>query len=157
MKMNGSNSYSKEQSAKGATKLTAKQETLCQLIALQGHDQSEAYRQAYDVSLDTLPATVWSEASRLVANPKVAARIAELLAAYQERTMVSAEEVIQELKQVGMATVTSDVRPSDKVAALDKMAKILGLYRDPEKDWDAQAVQITKVTVVLDQGSSTLP
>ena len=71
--------------------------------------------------------------------------------------MVSAEEVIQELKQVGMAAVTGDVRPSDKVAALDKMAKILGLYRDPEKDWDAQAVQITKVTVVLDQGSSTAP
>jgi hypothetical protein len=152
MKVNGSNSYSKEQAAKGATKLTAKQETLCQLIALQGHDQSEAYRQAYDVSLDTLPATVWSEASRLVANPKVAARIEELREAYQERTMVSAEEVIQELKQVGMATVTSDVRPSDKVAALDKMAKILGLYRDPEKDRDAQAVQITKVTVVLDRG-----
>ena len=60
-------------------KLTAKQETLCQLVALEGLDQSEAYRQAYDVSLDTLPATVWSEASRLVANPKVAARIAELL------------------------------------------------------------------------------
>jgi len=99
-----------------------------------------------------LPATVWSEASRLVANPKVAARIAELLAAYQERALCSAEEIIQELKQVGMATVTSDVRPSDKVAALDKMAKILGLYRDPEKDRDAQAVQITKVTVVLDQG-----
>ena len=51
-----------------------------------------------------------------------------------------------------MASVTGDVRPSDKVAALDKMAKILGLYRDPEKDRDAQAVQITKVTVVLDQG-----
>mgnify|MGYP000126649006 CR=1 FL=1 len=59
---------------------------------------------------------------------------------------------IQELKQVGMASVTGDVRPSDKVAALDKMAKILGLYRDPEKDRDARAVQITKVTVVLDQG-----
>ena len=71
--------------------------------------------------------------------------------------MVSAEEVIQELKQVGMATVTSDVRPSDKVAALDKMAKILGLYRDPEKDRDAQAVQITKVTVVLVQGSIIVP
>ena len=157
MKVNGSNSYSKEQAAKGATKLTAKQETLCQLIALQGHDQSEAYRQAYDVSLDTLPATVWSEASRLVANPKVAARITELREAYQERAMVSAEEVIQELKQVGMAAVTGDVRPSDKVAALDKMAKILGLYRDPEKDRDSQAVQITRVTVVLDQGSITVP
>lgn len=140
----------KKLAPKGAAKLTVKQETFCQLIALEGLDQSEAYRQAYDVSLDTLPTTVWSEASRLVVNPKVAARIAELREAYQERALCSAEEVIKELMQVGMATVKGDVRPSDKVAALDKMAKILGLYREPDRD--SQSTQITQVTVILDHG-----
>jgi hypothetical protein len=45
----------REPAATAATKLTAKQGTLCQLITLESLDQSEAYRQAYDVSLDTLP------------------------------------------------------------------------------------------------------
>ena len=74
-----------------ATKLTAKQEALCQLIELQGVDQSEADRQAYDVS----STTVWSEASRLVAKPKVAARIAELRAGCQKRAKVTADGVLQ--------------------------------------------------------------
>ena len=78
-----------------ATKLTAKQEALCQLIELQGVNQSEADRQAYDVSSTTLPTTVWSEASRLVAKPKVAARIAELRAGCQERAKVTADGVLQ--------------------------------------------------------------
>ena len=106
---------------------------------------------------ETSNSTVNDNAYTLAHHTDIAPRIAGLRAQIQERALCSAEEIIQELKRVGMATVAADVRPSDKVAALDKMAKILGLYRDPEKDWDAQAVQITKVTVVLDQGSSTLP
>ncbi|HAI99299.1 MAG TPA: hypothetical protein DCL97_01390, partial [Dehalococcoidia bacterium] len=58
----------------------------------------------------------------------------------------------QELKQVRMATVTGDVRPSDEIAALDEMAKILGLYRDDDKNRDTDSVPISKVTVVLDRG-----
>jgi hypothetical protein len=141
--MSADNDSGRQLAAQGAAKLTAKQETLCQLIALDRLDQSQAYRQAYEVSLDTLPATVWSEASRLVANPKVAARIAELRADCQERALVTADGVLQELKQVGYAAVKGDVRPADKVAALDKMSKILGLYRDDRADRDQQPVVTT--------------
>ena len=51
-----------------------------------------------------------------------------------------------------MATVTGDVRPSDEIAELDDMAKILGLYRDDDKNQDTDSVQISKVPVVLDRG-----
>ena len=50
--------------------------------------------------------------------------------------------------------VKGDVRPADKVAALDKMAKVLGLYRDDRSDRDQRPV-VTNVNVVLnhaDQG-----
>ena len=65
--------------------------------------------------------------------------------------MVTAADVLQELKQVGYAAVKGDVRPADKVAALDKMSKILGLYRDDRADRDQRPV-VTHVTVVLNRG-----
>ena len=61
-----------------------------------------------------------------------------------------ADDILRELKQVGFAAVQENVRPADKVSALDKMGKILGLYRDNRPD--GVQVQITKVTVVLNHG-----
>jgi hypothetical protein len=54
--------------------------------------------------------------------------------------------------QVGYAAVKGDVRPADKVAALDKMAKVLGLYRDERADRDQRPV-VTNVTVVLNHAA----
>ena len=65
--------------------------------------------------------------------------------------MVTADDVLQELKQIGFAAVKGDVRPADKIAALDKMSKILGLYRDDQGDRDQRPV-VTQVTVVLNHG-----
>ena len=53
-------------------KLTSKQERFCQLIA-GGSDQSTAYREAFNSNGKA--STVHSEASRLMKNPKVAARV----------------------------------------------------------------------------------
>ena len=55
------------------------------------------------------------------------------------------------LKQVAYAAVKGDVRPADKVAALDKMSNILGLYRDDRADRDQRPV-VTHLTVVLNRG-----
>jgi len=57
--------------------------------------------------------------------------------------------------QVGYAAVKGDVRPADNVAAPDRMAKVLGLYRDDRADRDQRPVRVTNVNVVLnhaDQG-----
>ena len=66
--------------------------------------------------------------------------------------MVTADDIIDQLKQVGFAEVEGRaIRPADKVAALDKMAKVLGLYRDGRSDRDQRPV-VTQVTVVLNHG-----
>ena len=57
--------------------LTHKQEHFAQLVA-SGLTQSDAYKQAYDVSPDTLPGTVVQDASHLAAHPNVSPRIQEL-------------------------------------------------------------------------------
>ena len=64
------------------TGLTAKQERFAQLVAA-GATQSDAYRQAYDVSPDTHRDTVIEDASHLAAHPNVSPRIQELKATYQ--------------------------------------------------------------------------
>ena len=129
--------------------LTPKMERFAQLIALEGLSQSEAYRHAYNVSPDSDPATTWQNASHMAT--KVKPRIAELRAASQERAVVTAAEILDKLKAIGFAEVEGPLRWSDKVAALDKMAKILGLYRDTEVQQPRAA--ITQVTVVLHHGA----
>jgi len=54
-------------------KLTGKQSAFVQGI-LKGLSQSDAYRQAYDAE-NMSPTSIWEEASRLCANPKVGSRI----------------------------------------------------------------------------------
>ena len=167
------------------TKLTARQESFCQHL-VDGLNQTEAYEAAgYSVD-NKLPATVYQAASRLAANSKVIARIQELRDAVQERALVTAVDILTELKGIGMAdlsqlvswdkdsvtvkdsddlppeltrlvsevsqTVTKDggtvkIKLHDKIAALDKMAKTLGMYE--EKKTPDTSVTITKVTVVL--------
>lgn len=57
--------------------LTAKQEAFC-LAFIEESNAAVAYRRAYDVGERTLAQTVWTEASKLLACPKIAARVAEL-------------------------------------------------------------------------------
>lgn len=57
--------------------LTAKQEAFCRAYIETGN-ASEAYRRSYDVGADTKPETVWQEASRMMADPKVGARVEAL-------------------------------------------------------------------------------
>ena len=52
------------------------------------------------------------------------------------------------------APMAQPVRASDKIAALDKKAKIHGLYRDNRGDGDNQPIRITHVTVILPGGES---
>jgi len=56
--------------------LTGKQEKFCQSI-VQGSNQSDAYRQAYDVSRST-PKSVNENASQLMRNVKILSRVREL-------------------------------------------------------------------------------
>ena len=56
--------------------LTPKQERFAQLIALVGLNQSDAYREAYNVGIDTSGPTVNQNAYRLMQHAEIALRIA---------------------------------------------------------------------------------
>ena len=146
------NNGAMELASTGGVKLTSQQEHFARLIAVDGLKQSEAYRQAYNVSPDSAPETTWSHASRLAADDKVQARIAELREATQAQMTVSREKIIEELGKVAFADVpTETVKASDKVNALDKISKVAGFYREGQRE-PQHPIQVTHVTVVLDRG-----
>ena len=186
---NNNNSHSKLV-PQGALKLTAKQEAFAQAI-FAGKSQADAYRQSYDASGMT-PKQVYEEASKLVRHPKVAQRIAELQSVTRHETQVDANDIAEELKRIGFASLegigewskdgfilkdSSDIPPEvaaavseiqeirhrdgtvgmrlklyDKLAALDKLAKLCGLYREDKQERDNRPINITRVVIQFPDG-----
>lgn len=133
------------------TGLTFQQDAWSRAVALAGLNESDAYRATYHPSPNCQPTTINEEASRLAHNPLIAARIAELKASLEAKTVTDAAAILTELKTIGMAAVSGPVRAADKVAALDKMAKVLGLYKEDRRN-DERRPAITHITVVLSHG-----
>lgn len=83
--------------------LTPKQESFCQKYIETGN-ASEAYRQSYDAG-KMLPKTVWEEASRLLADPKVSARVDELGGKHLRRHEVTVDRVIAEYARLAFLDI----------------------------------------------------
>ncbi len=88
----------------GRKELTEKQENFCNYYLDTEGIASEAYRMAYDTE-NMKQETVWSNASRLLASSKVAARIEELRKERRKATEVQRATV----ERVLMDIVTADI------------------------------------------------
>lgn len=86
------------------TQLTPKQEKFCQVYVDSGIE-SYAYRQAYNAE-KMKPETVWSNASRLLKDSKVTARVKEIRAERAEETKVDRARCEEELMSIATASVT---------------------------------------------------
>lgn len=82
--------------------LTQKQEDFCQYYVAY-RNASTAYRQIYDVGPSTKPATVYRSATTLLAHPDVAARIEELRALAESKTVMRARELFGDLLDIAAA------------------------------------------------------
>ena len=103
--------------------LTPKQETFVQKI-IEGCSQADAYRFAYSTAKMS-DKTIWENASRLMADSKVKARVQEL------RDKISTESVMSAQKRLEWLTgVIKDAeeRTENKLKAIDIMNKMQGEY-----------------------------
>lgn len=98
-------------------RLTEKQEKFCQSYIDTDGNASEAYRMAYDTS-NMKPESVWTNASQLLSNTKVALRIDEIRAERAEDTRIERTRV----ERVLMDIVTAD--PNDLYIIDSKTGKI---------------------------------
>jgi phage terminase small subunit len=105
--------------------LTLKQERFAQEVVITGN-QSEAYRIAYNVGENTKPETIWQAASRLLADAKVSARVAELKAQAAERAMVTVASLTAELDEA-RALAKEVANPAAMTGATMGKAKLHGL------------------------------
>ena len=124
----------KPRKAGGATdpnKCTAREEEFC-LKFMELLNASEAYRQTHNVKPTTKQSSVHVAASKLMAKPKIAQRIAELQEINRIRMTVSVESITQEL--IGAQDLaTRTANPSALVSALMGKAKLHGLIVDQSK------------------------
>ncbi|KRB22686.1 terminase small subunit [Mesorhizobium sp. Root172] len=120
--------------------LTPKQEAFC-LAYVQTGNASEAYRRSYDVAGETKPETIWSEASRLVADPKVSARIMELQERARDIALVSVGSLTDELEKARSHAMADPKGAAAAVSAIMGKAKLHKLL-DEEKSTANVAVTV---------------
>ena len=121
--------------------LTAKQEQFAKNI-VEGMSQADAYRNAYP-NQNMSDKTIWECASKLLKNPKVSTRVAELRDKMAKPTIMSAQERLEFLTEIikGLKgevsvqvidgeTVEVELPTSlkNKLSAIDIMNKMQGEY-----------------------------
>lgn len=104
---------------------------------------SRAYRLAYRVKPDTLPSSVWVNASKLLADAKVAQRVQELREKAAERAGITIQNRIAELE-----TNLTLARELEQVSAANQaimgQARIAGMFKDTSEN------RGMSVTIVID-------
>ena len=103
--------------------LTAKQEQFVQNI-IQGMSQADAYRSAYNCQKMS-DKTIWEKASRLLADGKVTARVAELRDQLAKPSIKTAQERMEWLTAI---MDSNEETTSDKLKASDQLNRMEGLY-----------------------------
>src|SRR5689334_10456866 len=78
-----------------ALMLTAKREKFCQEMIKPKADQSKAYRAAFDTK-DMKAKTIHNEASKLMKDPEITTRIAELMKPAVEKVQLTLEQWVED-------------------------------------------------------------
>lgn len=146
--IDGGKETSGKRVAKGKTKqksptnretgLTAKQEAFAQEI-MAGSNYTAAYRAAFNAS-GMADGTVWSEAHKLAAHPKVTARLEQLRAAKEAerrtQALSLAEFVIAGWRELAQSKIVHDdgtveeIPPAVRTRNLELIGKHLGMFVD---------------------------
>ena len=90
-----------------ARPLTPKQERFCEEYLIDCNGTQAAIRAGY------AKANADKQASQLIGNTRVAAYLAKLMGAQSKRVLVTADEVVGELKKLGFANLQDYVRVTD--------------------------------------------
>lgn len=91
--------------------LTPKMEAFC-LAYLTEDTASDAYRKAYPASQTWKPDSVWQSASRLLADPKVSARVAELRKKAESSKVLELRDALEILSAIVTANVEDFMDPT---------------------------------------------
>jgi cytidylate kinase len=137
--------------------LTSAQLHYCRAWA-SGLSQSQAYREAFEVSPETKAKTVHEKASRLSANPKVRARYERLIAAREAGMVASAlsdrEMVRKHLRDLAL---TASPQDSGRLRALELLGRASGAFVELHAEVDARssADLLAELDAMLDSATAS--
>lgn len=124
--------------------LTSKQERVAQLH-VSGLDKSESYRRVFNVGPNTKPETVHRNAVAVFKNIKVKSRVQQLQDEKQkELAQINGPTPDKVLQQIMDIANDPEEKTADRLRALDRLAKITGLYDnqgDDDKDRKPEDVE----------------
>ena len=115
--------------------LTPKREAFAQAVA-NGKTQADAYREAFNAA-NMKPETIWSKASELMADGKVAARVEELRELLASKQLWSREDSVNTLKSI----IESSDKASDTISAVKELNSMHG-YNAPSKHEHSGAIGV---------------
>ena len=104
--------------------LTDQQENFARAIALDGMNQSDAYRACYNTETERQE-TVWDSASKLASHPEVSQRIKELRGETASPQSMSAQKRREKLTSI---IEDPDSSPREVMQAIDLLNKMDGEY-----------------------------
>lgn len=97
---------------------------------MNGKSQRQAYYAAYPSSKKWKEKTIDNRASELANSREVLGRLEELRKQRQIDNEITQNDIIGQLKSIGFADIETEfLKPSDKIKALELMARMLGLDR----------------------------
>ncbi|MBK9073309.1 MAG: terminase small subunit [Myxococcales bacterium] len=105
--------------------LTAKQDAFA-LAYVETGNAAEAYRRAYDVKAATQHSTIYSAASRLLADSKISARVVELQDQAASMSLYTVKVAFEEYEAARQLAI-AEANPSAAVSAINGKVKLFGL------------------------------
>ena len=100
--------------------LTPKQEAFALAVA-SGKNQSDAYREAFNVRPNTKPTSVNVSAAKLMADPNISQRVEELRKPIAQQAMITLESHINRLKELAELAIEQG-----QIAAAIKAEELCG-------------------------------
>ena len=109
--------------------LTIKQERFC-MVYVETGNASEAYRQAYNAE-NMKEASINVNASKLLADAKIALRVKELKSGHTKRHELTIDDLVKQLEEARQVALTlENPQCSAAISATMGTAKLLGLVVD---------------------------
>tara|TARA_R100001198_G_scaffold74189_1_gene46195 strand:+ start:1221 stop:1973 length:753 start_codon:yes stop_codon:yes gene_type:complete len=143
----GGNGRQADRGKPKADRLTPKQEKFAQLVA-SGVNQSDAYREAYDAS-KMQANSIHVNSAKMVADTKIALRIAELRQPAVEQVGLTVEKLIHELEEAQALAKETD-QPNAMTQAIMAKAKLSDLI--PASKSENLNVNVTQLEERLKEG-----
>jgi len=122
--------------------ITAKQEAFCQAL-IAGRSQSDAYRDTYNTKPGSTAGAIAVSASKLMSDPKITLRIAELRKADAEAVCWSRRQSEQVLKDIALSAA---IKPSERIAAIRELNTMFG-YKAPSE----AVVSVNTLKPIMDE------